>query len=62
MILTLQERIDCPASYCTDDNPHLLCGYDGQCDGNLYECCVWEREELGFRAHMEVSDAMDNSE
>lgn len=42
MKLSLQERINCPASFCTDDNPGLLCSYDGACDGDLYECCFWE--------------------
>lgn len=44
MKLTLQERIDCPASYCVDDNPGLLCYYDG----DLYECCFWENESKAY--------------
>ena len=53
MKLTLKERLECPASFADDDSPHLLCSYDGCCDGNLYECCCIENEELAFRAMRE---------
>lgn len=48
MILSLQERIGCGASFATDNSPHLQCEYGGNCDGNLYDCCCWENEDKEY--------------
>lgn len=42
-MLTMQTRLDCPHSFATDDCPDLLCDYDGKCDGELYECCLFDK-------------------
>lgn len=49
--LTMQERFDCPRSYATDDNKNLLCSIgDEICDGQVYECCLWDAsEDLVYR-------------
>lgn len=59
MRLTLQERLDCPMSYATEETPHLMCGYMGACDGELYETCCWENEDLAFRAQREIENDRD---
>ena len=35
--MTLQDRLDCPHSYATEDNKNLMCDIgDTECDGTLY--------------------------
>lgn len=70
MRLPLHDRLNCPASFATDDSMHLHCWYGGACDGELHECCVWENEDLAIRAQMiadeekiyMIDDADDDSE
>ena len=42
MILSMKRRLDCPRSYATEDTPDLLCCMGGKCDGELYDCCLWD--------------------
>lgn len=44
--LSLKERLDCVYSFATEDSAELLCEFDGKCDGTLYDCCLWDNEEL----------------
>ena len=50
-MLSMKFRLDCPRSYATDDCPDLLCEMGGVCDGELYECCLWD---LSLTRQMEV--------
>lgn len=42
--LTLQERLDCPHSYNSEDNKNLQCDYSfcEICDGTVWEHCFWD--------------------
>ena len=42
MSLSMKTRLECPHSYATPESIHLLCDYEGQCDGKLYECCLYD--------------------
>ena len=42
--MTLQQRLDCPHSYTTEDNISLLCDIGNTiCDGTLYQDCLMDR-------------------
>ena len=56
MKIPFHMRLECPASYATDDSMHLQCAYDGVCDGTLYECCVAENEDLAIMAQMSMDE------
>lgn len=50
--MTLQQRLDCPHSYATEDNKNLLCDIgDNICDGTLYRDCLMDRS---FDEQMEI--------
>lgn len=42
-MLSMKTRLECSHSYATDETTQLLCGYDGVCDGELYECCLCDK-------------------
>ena len=42
-MLSMAMRLKCEHSYATEDNPDLLCDFDGKCDGKLYECCMFDK-------------------
>lgn len=42
-MLSLKTRLECTHSYATEESIHLLCDYDGVCDGELYECCFYDK-------------------
>lgn len=48
-LLSLQERIECPRSFTMEHCYDLMCECGGVCDGQIYECCLWDKsfaEEL----------------
>lgn len=50
--MTLQQRIDCPHSYATEDNKNLMCDIgETECDGKLYDCCLWD---IPFSEQLEI--------
>lgn len=54
MRLTFQEQLDCPHSYATEDNKNLLCDIgDNICDGIVYDCCLWDNQDLERRVFFE---------
>lgn len=44
--LSMQERLNCSRSYADDDTKDLMCEMGCNCNGTLYECCLWENEGL----------------
>lgn len=53
--MTLQQRLDCPHSYATEDNTSLLCDIGNTiCDGTLYQDCLMDRsfdEQIEYLKH-----------
>jgi hypothetical protein len=42
--MTLQQRIDCPHSYATEENINLMCDIgETICDETLYQDCLIDR-------------------
>lgn len=42
--MTLQQRLDCPHSYATEDSKNLMCDIgETVCDGTLYQDCLVDR-------------------
>ena len=43
MRLPLHLRLECERSYAEDDDFRLKCEInDSICDGELYDCCLWD--------------------
>lgn len=43
-MLSMLTRLKCEHSYATEDSPHLLCDFDGACDGTLYDYCLFNKD------------------
>ena len=56
MRIPLHTRLECPHSYAVDDSMHLMCDFEGCCDGELYDCCLWDKPELGIMAQMVLDE------
>ena len=49
--MTLQDRLDCQYSI-TDDTPDLKCEFGMKCDGTVYDCCLWDKDEKFIMENM----------
>ena len=58
--LTFQERLDCPRSYGNSYSKKLLCEMGGECDGTLYDCCLWDNEELENKVMKHLFEEAEN--
>ena len=59
--MTLQDRLDCPHSYATQENKNLMCDIgEKECDGKLYQDCLIDRS---FDEQMRlVKESDDNAD
>lgn len=58
--MTLQDRLDCPYSYATENDKNLLCDIDNTvCDGTLYQDCLMDRsfdEQMKLAKESELNE------